>query len=500
MNTQTPSKATAGPLSADLDASPTFAAQYGGTWQQPTDAELFPTFEPATGKILGYVPDLSRRHLDMAYDAAITAQPAWAAIAPVERGRLVMELSQRVLDHADTLATIDARDNGSPWTEMHADVVKGARSLSYMAGLALELKGETIPVGHRRLNYTTLEPWGVVARIIAFNHPMLFACARLAPALVAGNAVILKPSELTPISALALAELCDGLIPPGVVSVLTGRGGLGAAIAEHPEIRRVSFTGSIRTALKVSEGAARSGSIKTLTFELGGKNPIIVFPDVDLDRAADAVVRGMNFRRVQGQSCGSTSRLFAHASIKDDLLARVCDRIADITIGLPTDRGAEMGSLISRDSQQRCLALVERAIADGARLVAGGTPPFNDELATGAFMLPTVLDNVDDNSELAQHEVFGPVLAVHEWTDVDDVVRRANDVRYGLTAAVWCNDASTALDVASRLEAGYVWVNDIESRYPAVPFGGWKDSGSGLEHGIEELYSFTRTRAINIAL
>jgi acyl-CoA reductase-like NAD-dependent aldehyde dehydrogenase len=417
----------------------------------------------------------------------------------MRRGELAIELGQRVRAQADRFAMLDARDNGSPIGAMLADAHKGAASLMEAGGLANQLKGNTFPVGPGRLNYTVLRPWGVVARIIAFNHPTTFACARLGAALVAGNAVILKPSELAPLAALALAEISDDLLPPGVLSVLTGGPALGAAIARSPRIRRLSFTGSVATGLKVSQEAAESGIIKTLTLELGGKNPIIICDDADLDAAANAVVRGMNFSRVQGQSCGSTSRLLVHERVHDALLDRVVEAVKQISVGAPTDRSVDMGSLINRSAQSRTLGFVTRAVADGAKLVAGGHAPSDPALAEGAFVVPTILDDVASDSELAQEEVFGPVLAVMRWTDEADLIALANNVRYGLTASIWTRDVDRAFRIAEGVEAGYISVNDLNTRHPAVPFGGWKDSGSGLEDAIEELFSFTRTKAVNLA-
>jgi acyl-CoA reductase-like NAD-dependent aldehyde dehydrogenase len=471
---------------------------HGGSWHEAASGETFETVEPATGATLAIVAEAGIDDLDSAIAAAESAAVEWGRLPARKRGDLVGELAARVREQAAGLALLDARDNGSPLSAMRADAEKGAGVFAEMAGLATEMKGQTIPVGRGQLNYTTLEPWGLVARIIAFNHPVLFACARSAPALVAGNAVILKPSELAPLGALAIAQLADGLLPPGVLSVLAGGPALGAAIVSDPRIRRLSFTGSLATGLKVSAGAAASGVIKTITLELGGKNPIIVCEDADLDAAADAVVRGMNFTRVQGQSCGSTSRLLVHESLHDPILERVAERVARIRIGMPTEEGVDMGALISRAAQQRTLAFIDRAVADGARLVIGGGAPDDPRLAGGAFVMPTVLDGVREHSELACEEVFGPVLAVMSWTDEREAIRLANTVRYGLTASIWSRDFDRAFRLADAVEAGYVWVNDVESRYPGVPFGGWKDSGSGLENGIDELVSFTRTKTVNL--
>ena len=400
--------------------------------------------------------------------------------------------------NADRLALLDSLDTGNPLTAMRADITKGARSMSDAAGLALQMKGEVFPLPG--LHYTQREPWGVVGRMITFNHPAMFACARLGSALVAGNTVVLKPSELAPLAPLAIAELTAGLLPDGVVNVVVGGPATGSALVRHPSVLRISFTGSTGTALRIQQAAAESGRIKTLSFELGGKNPIVVFEDVDVDEVAEAIVRGMNYSRVQGQSCGSTSRLVVHESIARPVLDRVADLAGRIRIGLPTDPATEMGSMITPQARDRCLQVVQRAVADGARVIAGGGIPSDAGLANGAFMQPTVVEEVAPGSELALEEVFGPVLAALTFEDEDEALAIANSGHYGLTAAVWTQDLDRAFRVVGRLEAGYVWVNDVETRFPAVPFGGWRDSGVGLEHGLEEILSFTRLRAVNVRL
>lgn len=470
----------------------------GGEWRPARSGRTFDVVEPATGRVLAQVPDAGPEDLAEAYELALAGQVAWARTPVVERATILRELSDRVRDEADRLGLVDTRDTGSPIGEMRADAIKGANALRYMAGLGTEMRGDTIPLRPGSLHYTRLEPWGVVGRIIAFNHPVLFTCGRLAPALMAGNAVIVKAADLAPLGSLAIAQLASDLLPAGVLSVLTGGPELGGALVRHPGIRRLSFTGSVPTALRIAAGAAESGVIKTLTYELGGKNPMVVFPDVDVDQVAAAAVRGMNFTRVQGQSCGSTSRLFLHADVHDTVLERILNLTSSIRMGDPTDASVEMGPLIDQASRDRCLGIVRRGEAEGAEVLCGGAAPDRADLAAGAFMEATVVTGAAHDTELVQQEIFGPVLSVHRWTDRDAVVREANDVRYGLTAAVWTNDLSEALRTADELEAGYIWVNDVETRYPAVPFGGWKDSGSGLEHGIEELLSFTRTKAVNV--
>ena len=303
---------------------PVLGSLIGGTLADPSSDGLIDVEDPATGRPLARIEDAGVAVVEAGVAAAAAAAGNWRRMPARERGALVTKLADAITADAERLATLDALDTGNPITAMRADVAKGARLMSETAGLALEVKGETFALPG--LHYTVREPWGVVGRMITFNHPTMFTAARLGAALVAGNTVVLKPSELAPLSALAIGELAAGLLPAGVVNVVVGGPGTGAALVAHPSIERLSFTGRTATALRILAAAAASGRIKTVTFELGGKNPIVVFDDVDLDETAAAVVRGMNFTRVQGQSCGSTSRLIAHRSIAGPLLERVAAR------------------------------------------------------------------------------------------------------------------------------------------------------------------------------
>ena len=477
---------------------PAFGSWIGGTLEARGGEATIEIRDPATRRRIARIAEAGRDGVGRAVAAAGAAAPAWRATPARDRAALMGELARRIAAEADGLAALDSLDTGNPITAMRADVAKGVRTLSDAAGLALQVTGEVFPLPG--LHYTRREPWGVVGRMITFNHPAMFACARLGPALVAGNTVVLKPSELAPLAPLAIGELTAGLLPDGVVNVVVGGPATGAALVDHPDVLRISFTGSTATALRIQQAAAASGRVKTLSFELGGKNPIVVFDDVDPEEAAAAIVRGMNYTRVQGQSCGSTSRLVIHESIARAVLDRVAALAAGIRIGLPADPATEMGSLITPQARDRCLRAVERAVADGARVIAGGAVPPDPTLARGAFMQPTVVDRVAPGSELALAEVFGPVLAALTFRDEEEALAIANSGDYGLTAAVWTRDLDRAFRVVDRLEAGYVWVNDVETRYPAVPFGGWRDSGVGAEHGLEEILSFTRTRSVNVRL
>jgi betaine-aldehyde dehydrogenase len=348
---------------------------------------------------------------------------------------------------------------------------------------------------------TRRAPWGVVGAITAYNHPTLYACQKTGPALLAGNAIVIKPPEQAPLSTLEFAALTEDVLPPGVLNVVPGGAEAGAALVGHPDVPRISFNGSLATGLAIQRTVADAGRVKFLTLELGGKNPIVVFDDVDPSEAAAATVRGMNFMRVQGQSCGSTSRLLVHRSIREAVAEEIVALVERIVIGLPEAKGTEMGSLISPEHRDRVLGFVAAGHEDGGRLLAGGAAPEGPELAAGAFMAPTVFDRVRPGSRLGREEVFGPVLAIMEWSDEADAIAMANATDYGLTASIWTRDIDRALRTADAIEAGYVWINDVETRYTGVPFGGWKQSGLGTEQSLlDDLVQFTRTKSVNIAV
>lgn len=467
-----------------------------------TTSQTMASIQPANGELLAERCWASRDDVSAAVSAAARAAPAWRAMGMLERGERLQELSRRIAARVDDLALIDALDTGSPLRAMRAGALKGAQQLGLNGACGIELHGRTIPASPSGWHLTKLEPFGVVGAISAYNHPTLFACQKMGPALVAGNTVVLKPSEQASISAVAIAALSGDLLPPGVLNVVPGDRNAGESLVSSPLVPRISFTGGVPSGLAVQRTAISSGRIKHVTLELGGKNPMIVFADVDPAAAATAAVKGMNFTRVQGQSCGSTSRLLLHRAIADEVVDLIIKHVEAIRLGVPDDPDTEMGSLVSIEHQRRVLTMIERAAADGATIATGGGVPDAElGLADGAFVVPTVLTNVEPDSYIAQTEVFGPVLSILVWDDLDTALDVANSVDFGLTASVWCNDINAALTTADRLDAGYVWINDVETRYSGVPFGGWKQSGIGSEQALlQEIETYTRSKSINIAV
>jgi len=472
----------------------------GGRLMPARSGRHFSDESPVTEDIIATVPDGDAADVGAAVEAALPAAATWRRVPPRERGALVGELARVLEENADELALLDAIDGGHPVTGMHLDVAIAADTLRLFAGLGIEIKGSTIPASAQNLHLTVREPFGVVGRIIPFNHPVMFAAGKIAAPLVAGNAVILKPPESAPLSALRMGELFASVLPPGVLSVVVGDGpAAGRAVARHPAIRRIGFIGSDATGRAIQRDAAEVG-VKDVTLELGGKNALIAFPDADPDAVAAGAMAGMNFARSAGQSCGSTSRLLLHESIADDVLERVVARMSAIRIGSPLDPATEMGTVATRAQYDKTLRYIGIATNEGARVLAGGGRPPGLEQARGLFLAPTLFGGVRPDMRIAREEVFGPVLAAITWKDEDEAISIANAVDYGLTGSVWTNDINTAHRVASALDAGYLWINGSSAHFTGVPFGGMKLSGVGREESLDELLSYTQLKTLNIML
>ncbi|MGW0817231.1 aldehyde dehydrogenase family protein [Streptomyces viridiviolaceus] len=469
----------------------------GGAPQAPVKDQWIDVTNPATGERLGRIPAATDADVDRAVRAAADAQPDWAATPPTERAVALTALADVIDTHREEFARLDTADNGSLLSEMRGDARGAAVALRFFAGLALQTTGTTLPVPPGELTYTTRVPHGVVGRVVPFNHPFLFAASKLAAPLLAGNTVVLKPSEHTSLSALRLAEVAAGHLPPGTVNVVTGWGHeAGDALVTHPGVRRLAFTGSLATGLAIQRRAAER-HVKTVTLELGGKNPLIVLPDADLDEAVDAAVRGMNFTW-QGQSCGSLSRVLVHDDLHDEFAARLTARVAALRPGPPEEPDSDLGAIVNQSQLDKVLDYVRIGKAEGAHLRTGGTRLAEGACANGLFVRPAVFSDVDPGSRLAQEEIFGPVLAVLRYRDETEALALANGTRFGLTAAVFTRDLARAHRFAARLDAGYVWINEVSRHLPGAPYGGVKDSGLGREEHLGELLSYTQLKNVHL--
>lgn len=456
------------------------------------------SINPADETLIGRVPLGNDDDVEAAVVAALAAQREWAKLDMRARAEFIYKLADALAARGDEIAELETRDTGNTIGPMRRDVETAAERMRLYAGLGYEIKGESIPATAKGFHFTTREPYGIVGRIIPFNHPVAFAASRLAPALMAGNAIIIKPSDQSPLSACILAELCADILPRGIVNIVTGTGATGAAIVKHPKIKRLAFIGSVGTGMAIQRAAAEV-AVKHVTLELGGKNPMIVCPDADLDAAAAAAVRGMNFTW-QGQSCGSTSRLLLHDDIYDAVLAKILEKVGTFRIGNPLDPKVNMGPMNSKAQLEKTLSYIEVAVAQGAKVELGGKRPPGAEFEKGYWVEPTVLSNVDMTMTVAKEEIFGPVLSVLRWSDLEQAIEMANDVDYGLTAAIWTKDVEKAMKLARDVEAGYVWINTVGTHFRNVPYGGMKNSGVGTEEGLDELMSYTQVKAINFVM
>lgn len=457
------------------------------------DREMFVAEDPTTESELARFPLANNEDVDRAVMIAQDASRSWGRIHWTDRAAALHDLAAAIEANADELGRLDTFDAGLPIRTATKDAHDAARSLRYFAGLGGEITGRAHPWSPGSpFMHTSREPYGVVGKIVPFNHPLKFAAVKAAAPLIAGNSVIIKPSEFTSLSALRLAELASEVLPSGVFTVLPGRGDVGAAMAAHPGIPRLSFTGSVTTGAHVMRGSA--AQIKHVTMELGGKNPMIVFPDADPIEAARAAVASLDLFRSPGQACWSTSRVLLHDDIREPFLEELVATIEGIRIGDPADPTIDIGPLAYRGHFERVSELVASGVAEGARVLIGGSRPPNTP--TGFYLEPTVFVDVTPSMRIAHEEVFGPVMSVLSWTDSDDVVGLANSTRFGLTASVWSADAGRAQSVARQLDAGVVWVNTASARPVGMPFGGYKQSGVGKEGNLEEILSYTQEKAI----
>lgn len=469
--------------------------QFIGGEFRPGAGAPWTLFDPATEETLGECRAADAADVDDAVAAAVAAQPQWAAIGPEARAWQLHRLACRMRERSTEIVAVEVRNTGNTIRRLGTDVELAARSLEYFAGLALHLPGDASSRGSG-LHMAIREPFGVVARIVPFNHPFMFAGARMAAPLAAGNAVVIKTPETSPLSSMLLAELCRETLPAGVVNIVHGPGlPTGDALVRHARVKRIGFTGAVRTGLAIQRAAAESG-VKQVSLELGGKNPLIVCPDVPVAVAAEAAVGGMNFGWA-GQSCGSTSRVLVHSRHYGEVVAAIGARVAALRLGPPGERESDMGPVNSAGQLEKARHYIASARAQGARLVAGGARPDGAAFERGYWIQPTVFADVRPDMTIAREEVFGPVLSVLRWDTEEEALALANGVELGLTAAVWTNDLDRALRFARGLDAGYIWINGTSTHFMGMPFAGRRNSGTGSEETLEELLSYTESKAIH---
>jgi aldehyde dehydrogenase (NAD+) len=457
--------------------------------------KTFTTVNPATEEPICTVAEAGVEDVDRAVRAARTAFDSgpWPKMKPAERQRILFKLGDLIVEHADELARLETLDNGKPISESrHADIPMVSGCFHYFSGWATKLTGETVPVNPAYFTYTLREPLGVVGAITPWNFPMIMVAWKCAPALAAGNTVVLKPAMETPLTAVRIGELAlEAGLPPGVLNILPGRGSVaGEALVKHPQVDKISFTGSTEVGQHIMRLAA--DTVKKLTLELGGKSPNIVFADADPEAAIRGASAGIFYGK--GEVCAAGSRLLVERSIHDEFVAKLADRAKKLGPADPLDPKTRLGSLVNQKQMTSVLGYIETGVKEGARIVAGGQrQPVNGK---GWFVQATVLDGVDNRMKVAQEEIFGPVLTVIPFDDADDAVRKGNDIFYGLAAGVWTRDVKKAHAVARQLRAGTVWVNMYNIYDPAMPFGGYKGSGFGRDLGADSLREYTQVKSV----
>ncbi len=471
-----------------------------GNWTDARSGRTFETLNPATGGLLARVAEADQADLDAAVAAARSAfeEGPWPKMSAAERGRVLWRIADLLMQKADEVARIETLDNGKPIFESRqVDIPMVAEVFQYYAGWATKLTGESIPTRPGAFTYTLREPIGVVAAIVPWNFPLLLASWKIAPALAAGNTVIVKPSSNTPLSALKLAEIArDAGLPEGVLNVLTGRGTVvGMGMVRHPGIDKIAFTGETRTGIEIAKAGAET--LKKITLELGGKSPNIVFADADLEAAVRGATVGIFYGK--GEVCAAGSRLFVEKSIHDQFMEKLVARTRKMVPGDPLDPKTRFGAIVSKDQMEKVLRYIALGKEEGAELVTGGEKAKVGDLK-GNFMLPTVFDRVRPEMTIAREEIFGPVLATLEFSDPEEAIAEANRSPYGLAAGVWTRDVAKAHRAARALKAGTVWVNTYNRYDPSLPFGGYKLSGYGRELGSAALEHYTQVKSVWVDL
>ena len=477
-----------------------FKMLVGGEWKESGNGLSSSILDPSNNQVIAEVPRATKQDAKESVEVARAAfhSAEWRDIDSAKRGRILTKLSGLVRENSDELARLETVNEGKTLRESKGDVAWAARAFEYFAGLADKIEGATIPVPPKRLDYTLREPLGVTVHIVPWNYPLALAARSLAPALAAGNTVVMKPSETTPLTAIKLGELAAKAgLPKGVMNVVTGSGAeIGSSLASDKEVDGIVFTGSDETGRHVMEAAARN--VTPVLMELGGKNPHIVFSDADVPKAIKAVKDGI-FTNA-GQMCWAGSRAFIHESIYEGFVRELVDKTGRMKLGPGVDESTEMGPVVTKSRQEAILGYVKDGVEEGASLLHGGKKPREPHLEHGNFVEPTIFENVTGEMKIGTDEVFGPVLTITKFKTTDEVVAMANNTDYGLYGGIWTTNLKTAHDVASRLEVGAVAINEYLVTFPQTPFGGYKDSGIGHENGIRALEYYTHTKNVSVNL
>ena len=469
----------------------------GGKFQDAQSGKTFPTINPATEEVLAEVSEADASDIDAAVKAARAAYNGgpWQNMGARERSKLLWKLGDLIMDNADELAMTESLDNGKPIFESrHVDIPAAAETFYYYAGWCTKIEGETIPVPGNFFNYTVREPYGVCGIITPWNFPLLMVAWKLAPALACGNTAVLKIAEETPLSGLRLGQLCqEAGFPDGVVNVVPGFGETaGRALVVHPDVDKISFTGSTAVGKEIMRNSAET--LKKVSLELGGKSPNIIFADSDLEAAAKGAFNGIFYGK--GEVCNAGSRLFVEKSIHDKLMGRLLDRAAKLEPGDPQNPKTRLGALVSKVQMDKVLEYVEIGRAEGAKAVLPG----GRAGSRGYFVKPTIFDSANASMRIAQEEIFGPVLTVLTFEDIDELVDKANSTIYGLAAAIWTRDIAKAHKLARRIQAGTIWINAYNMLSPESPFGGYKQSGFGRELGRYGIDLYTQVKSVWVSL